>query len=398
MDRHTERHQGVEMRVEWTTDLAEIRALRQPWLQLQERVQKRTVYCDHDWIVSWYESYCGTKYTGYGQALVGAAWQNGELVGVAPMITVRSRIARIPVREVLFAGFNLQAGELLMLDARPDIASEILRSGVRRGRWDVMTLTALQPEWEEFRLLRATAEELGLCSETTADDPYAAADLSDGYQPYIMKRSGHFRQNLKRYGRKIAAAGGWKLDRMSLTAGPEEVEGYVRRILAVAELGWRARQHGLTEERNHHPFFERVARAFGRRGMLDVTILTVGGKDAAYCVGLLERRRYYHVVMGFVEDLRDLSPSAFMLQEILKRLAEQGLSGVLSHGNYEYKRHWASEWVPQTRLLIFGRGWRSRLSHFAKFSLQPGVARLRSWVRRPDAAGTAPGDSSGRED
>jgi CelD/BcsL family acetyltransferase involved in cellulose biosynthesis len=391
MERRGETPGRNGLRIEWTTSLDEVRRLRQPWLELQERVSRRTVYCDHDWIVAWYEVYSGTKYTDGGEALVGAAWDGRDLVGVAPLIRTRSRVARIPVRELLFAGFNLQAGEFIALDDRPEIPSEFLRSLERHGGWDLACFSGLQPEWEDVRRLHESARALRMPCEVTEDGPYATADLRDGYRPYIMKRSGHFRQNLKRYARKIEAAGGWKLDRLDSRADADVIDGYRRRILAIAQDGWRAQQRGLEEELNHFPFYDRVMQAFGSRGMLDVTILKIGAQDAAYCVGLVERHHYYHVLMGFLEALRGLSPGAFMLQEILKGFPEQKIVGMLSHGDYDYKRHWASEFVPQTRLLVFDRGWRGRLGHFAKFQLQPWISRLRQ-TRKPPPPIMAPGE------
>ena len=61
------------IRVEWISDLAEIRRLRGPWLALSDRMQRRTVYSDHDWILAWYEHYALTDDTHFGTPMVGVA-------------------------------------------------------------------------------------------------------------------------------------------------------------------------------------------------------------------------------------------------------------------------------------------------------------------------------------
>lgn len=375
------------LRIEWHTDLREIRKLRDPWLALQARVAQRTVYCDHDWIVGWYECYAGTKYTDFGQPLVGAAWENDQLVGVAPLTSARSKFARVPVQSLGFAGFNLQAGEFLAPEDRPDIVAGLLASLTEKGnKWDLFSITGLQPDWPLTKALVEALRFLGLRAEMMEDDPFAIADFSAGYQPYIMARTGHFRQNLKRYGRKLTEAGGWSIEKLGSQPTAEQVKSFLQRLIAIADEGWRARQRGLQEEKNHQPFYVSILESFGPRGLLDVQIMKIGGQDAAYCLGLIERNTFFHVLMGFNDSFRNLSPGAFLLQEVFKDLTQRGIHSVLSHGDYDYKKHWASAFIPQTKLLVFNRSLKARLSYFAKFHLQKKLPWIQKLVSTPAAA------------
>jgi CelD/BcsL family acetyltransferase involved in cellulose biosynthesis len=363
------------IRVEWITDWTEIRQLREPWLALSDRIQRRTVYSDHDWILAWYEHYAHTDDSDSGVPLVGVAWEGEQLVGVAPLLIAHASFAKVPVRRINFAGYNLQAGEFLALDGRPGIPAAFIQSLASRTDWDVISVTCLQPDWPEISTMQAVARERGLLSEIDADDRYAVADLREGYQSYLMKCSGHFRQNLKRYGRKIDKAGGWKLDRLDLRPSEAAVEEFIRRVIAIADTGWRVERSGIEIEKRHQPFYERIIRDFAPRGMVDLCILRIGDRDAAYCMGLLERNAFFHVLMGFDNELRSLSPGVIMLQERFRLMPEDSISRVLSHGDYDYKKHWVTAYVSQQKLVIFNANFRARLSHFSQY-------RLRAWLNR----------------
>jgi hypothetical protein len=257
----------------WITDLVEIRKLREPWLALSDQVQRRTAYSDHDWVLAWYDHYAHSEDTDSGTPLVGVSWDGEQLIGVAPLLIADGSFAKIPVRRISFAGFNLQAGEFLALDGRPEIQAAFIHSLASRTDWDVTLVTCLQPDWPETSIMQEVTRERGLLTEVDADDRYAVADLSEGYKSYLMKCSGHFRQNLKRYGRKIDKAGGWKLDRLDPQPSEAAVEEFIRRVIAIADTGWRAERSGIEVEKRHQPFYERVIRDFAPRGMVDLCIL-----------------------------------------------------------------------------------------------------------------------------
>jgi hypothetical protein len=50
----------------------------------------------------------------------------------------------------------------------------------------------------------------------------------------------------------------------------------------------------------------------------------------------------------------------------------------VSHGAHDYKKHWATRFVPQTRLFLFAPNVRATATRFIRFELQPLLQRLRA--------------------
>jgi hypothetical protein len=124
----------AKLRVEWLTDFDGIESFRDPWMELESRVDNRTVYVTHDYLMSWFQAYAYTTYTDFGAPLIGTIFDGSTLVGIAPLISSRSAMAGIPVRDLSLAGYNLNAGELLVLDDRPEIFEALVRTLADRGR------------------------------------------------------------------------------------------------------------------------------------------------------------------------------------------------------------------------------------------------------------------------
>jgi CelD/BcsL family acetyltransferase involved in cellulose biosynthesis len=364
--------------VEWLTDPVNIEALKSDWTGFEATVRDRTVYGTFDYVTSWYRGYCGTECTGFGTPLVGVVRDRDALVCLAPLIACNSTLARVPIRRLDLAGYTLQAGELLVAADRDDALAALLSSLADRSDWDMLVLGNLIAERERATALRHAAARLGLGLEVTDDYSYAVADLHDGYETYAKRQGSNFRKQTRRHAKKVEQSGLWRIDRLAGWPTAARVQEYLGRMFAVADAGWRARERGLAEERKHHPFYRIVVDRFVGRGMVDLSILQMAGRDAAFTLGLVERGVYFHTLVAFDEDLAAYSPGSFLLQEVFRLLPTLDVHTVVSHGDYEYKRRWATDIVAQQRLLLFSRTLRAHSSHFAKFRLQPLWERLRA--------------------
>jgi hypothetical protein len=64
------------------------------------------------------------------------------------------------------------------------------------------------------------------------------------------------------------------------------------------------------------------------------------------------------------------------MQQMLERLADAGIQTVISHGAHEYKRHWATAFVPQRRVQLFAPTARGRAARLAHVRVRPLLTRL----------------------
>jgi CelD/BcsL family acetyltransferase involved in cellulose biosynthesis len=356
--------------VRWTSEADAIASLEAPWRALEAAASRRTPLVSADYLLPWYRQYAGRA----GRPLVGTAWEGTTLVGLAPLVVRRGRVGGVPLQCVQFAAAAGEAGEFLLADRRPDVAGVFLESLVDTVPFDVARFNNLEAGSAELEALAGAAARRGLAVETVPTS-YAVVDLSRGYDEYRGRRSRKFRGNVQRRARAMAAQGVVALDGVHFVADRDAIESALARMFAISDRSWKTRRGGPMAE-HHRAFYREIARNFGARGRLDLAILTVGGQDRAYMLGVAEHGVYYDVTLSFDDSLRHLAPGVFLTQEVLRRLAARGIHTFVSHGVHEYKRHFASALVPRRRTLVFARGPRARLGRALRFSLAALWTRL----------------------
>jgi CelD/BcsL family acetyltransferase involved in cellulose biosynthesis len=174
---------------------------------------------------------------------------------------------------------------------------------------------------------------------------------------------------------RVGEAGGAEVVRLHAPSEPAEVWPLLERMFAISNASWKARAGGPLAP-HHRRFYEDLAVRFARRGMLDLTIASIGGEDAAFVFALAEQGVFYDGNISFVDRFRDLSPGAWLMQRVLRDLPASGIHTVISHGDHAYKLRWASGFVPLDRLFLFARTPLGTMARMSRFHL-PGPLRRR---------------------
>jgi CelD/BcsL family acetyltransferase involved in cellulose biosynthesis len=363
------------VRVEWFSNPADLTALETPWRALEASVQHRTHASTYDFLYTWYRHYAG-EYG--GTPLVGCAWAGSDLIGVAPLTLRRGSLGRIPVTRVDFAPSDSIAGEFLVRDDRPDVAAALLDSLVHQAKFDVVCLNGFDPASPLLPTLQAAARQhhFGVELEGHA---FAMVDLRRGYDTYWAALHGDVRRKLNHRARKIEALGA-AVDGVLPGHSLEAARALATRMIAITEASYKLQGQRLAD--HHREFLIELVDRFARRGMLSLPVLTIGGRDAAFILGVVERGCFFDVTLSYDESFAKLGPGMYLMQATLTQFASAGIHTVVSHGAHEYKRAWSTAFVPQTRLFLFPPRPRAAATRLVRFGLRP------LW-RRLDADATA---------
>ena len=356
-------------RVHWIRDAAALEPIEGAWRALEQRVQCRTHASTFDFLATWYRHYAGDY---GGTPLIGLAWRGPDLVGVAPLMVRRGRVGRIPVTRIDFAPNDSVAGEFLADDDQPDVVAALVESLVHTAAFDVICLNGFDPASPQLLALHGAAAGHRLSVEME-DHAFATVNLRGGYAAYQAGLSSHYRRNLNQKARKIAAAG-FSVEGVQLTQGLDTLEASIARMIRITEASYKLEGRRLAD--SHRGFLTDVARRFGARGILSLPVLSIGGRDAAFILGVVERGCFYDITLAYDESLARLSPGAFLMQQALQHFAGAGVHTVVSHGAHDYKKHWSTALGPQKRVFLFPPGLRAAAARFVRFGLQPLWQRL----------------------
>ncbi|HSQ60898.1 MAG TPA: GNAT family N-acetyltransferase [Acidobacteriota bacterium] len=356
---------------EWLDRQEQVDAIESEWRAVEARVTDRMVFGSWDHLAPWYRHHGPV----HGMPLVGVARRAGEVVGIAPLAIRKATLGRVPVRRVESAGHDADAGELLFPAEEPRLLEGLFHSLLDRGGFDVMVLVGLAPgSWRHEALRRVVAARRLRARETPYR--YATVDLSQGYDAYHDGLSAKLRGNIRRRLKRAESLGGVSIDRLREPTDEATLRSYVDRMFGIYERSWKAdRREPL--QNYHRRFYREVTERFNRRGLLDLSILKVGGRDAAFILGYREGAAYYDGTISYDEEFAGVSPGTLLIQDVARLVAGEGVTLLVSHGDREYKKFWVSRWVEQLRVLVFAPGPRAALAEFARFEFPKLVARVR---------------------
>ena len=352
-------------RIEWIRDLAGLDRIEPAWRALEARVRQRSHVSTFDFLATWYRHYAGD----YGGApLIGLAWRGADLAGIAPLTVRRGQVGRIPVTRVDFAPTDSIAGEFLIEDDEPELVGGLLDGlAYEQVGFDVVCLNGFEPASARVASLQQAAIRHRFAMQME-DHAFAVVDLRGGYEAYKARLSAHYRRNLQQKAKKIAAAG-FTVTGVQLHQGTDTIESAIARMIAINEASYKLEGQRLPD--CHRNFLAEVARRFNARGLLSLPILTIGGRDAAFILGVVEHGCFYDITLAYDETFAKLSPGAFLMQQALQQLAPLGVHTVVSHGAHEYKKHWSTAFVPQKRVFLFAPSPRATATRVVRFGLQP---------------------------
>ena len=358
----TWRNQSLRGSIEWMSDPKSLESIADDWRVLERSVEQRTHLSTYDFMTTWYRHYAG-EYG--GTPLIGLARRGARLVGVAPLTVGHGTVGRIPLTRIEFAPSDAPAGEFLVGDEEGDIVAALVDDLIAHASFDIISLDGFAPGCRQLTAIQETAARHG-CATECVDHAYAYADLQEGYQAYRARLTGQFRRKLNQKARRIAEAGGAAVD-MHLFSVADDPERCVARIVAISEASYKLGGARLAD--HHRAFLKEIVDRLSASRTLCLPILSIGGTDAAFILGMVERGVFYDISLAYAETFEKLSPGSFLMQHTLEVLASCGIRRVVSHGAHEYKRHWATEFVPQKRIFVFRPGLRTAAARFIRFSV-----------------------------
>lgn len=367
----------AELRIEWLNDIDDIELLESKWVELEHSVNKRTVHSSFDWVFPWYKHFSVKKESIFGKPLLGAAWKGNTLYGIAPLVVIsNTKLAKIPVRRIDMVGHNAEAGEFLVPDDMPELAGDFIESIVDTINYDLIQLQNFHRNSDQFNALKKTVEALKLNIELE-DHFYALVNLKSGYESYYKSRSSRYRRNLRKQEKILLDEGGWKLEKFTELEHEAKLQSALSRMVSIYNSSWKAVDGRLLSD-YYREFYEEISYRFAAKGMLDLSLMSVDSKDVAYFLALVDRGVAYDVFISYDKSFKSIRPGEFLMLQILKDITNHNIHTVVSHGAHDYKRVWASDFIPVTRIYIFSSGFKSNLARIISFKLNPVIR----WVKK----------------
>ena len=190
-----------------------------------------------------------------------------------------------------------------------------------------------------------------------AGNGYVVADAVEG-SPYIAldptwrepekKLRSKRRSDLKRRRKKAEQAHG-EVTVEILTPTADEVEALYDQALDIETRGWKGRaQSAMVFDEHKSVFFRRYLRLACDAGIARMCFLYIGGTPAAFQIGVASDAGFWGFRTGYDETYRDYAPGILLFLEVVRYVANAGLS---THEFLGRQEPWTKEWTEDVRPL-----------------------------------------------
>lgn len=143
-----------------------------------------------------------------------------------------------------------------------------------------------------------------------------SVDLSGGFEAYWAARPTKLKQNMRRYERKLSAAGPV---RFVVVREPEAVAQAVARYAAIESSGWKGRAGtALHVGNDQFVFYQTLMAGQARHGGAEVYELWVGDQQLASRLALTSAQRVVMLKTTYVEAHSEFSPGHILLYRTLE--------------------------------------------------------------------------------
>jgi CelD/BcsL family acetyltransferase involved in cellulose biosynthesis len=326
--------------VERISNRSEFASLRDEWEKVLAASGSDSIHRSHGWLAAWADTY------GRDRELCVLRLRDGsETIGFAPLMFNTVRMKRfLPYRQMLWMGDPwIDFGDFIMSRNRDEAVRATMQHLAEKEDWGELLLHVIPEPSPNLPMLREAVGRHDGAAEWKVDSPCYHIPMKDRtWEEFWPTTNKNFvRKDIVRLGNH------YNDHTWSVTAfGAESV---LERLPVLGTL------HESSQERKGRSSFygDAMFRQFIDRLRSDeVTsnwirgyLLEIDGRPAAYVLGFEYKRIFYYWNIGFEVEFAKLSPSKFLLYNILRAGFEEKRWDEFNfmRGATDYKRRWASD-------------------------------------------------------
>lgn len=176
------------------------------------------------------------------------------------------------------------------------------------------------------------------------------ADLSDGFDGWLGRRSSRFRRSLRAAAHRAEREGV-----VVETLHASDVDEALTRLLAIEKDSWKAQAGSGLIDTDLGWFTQLMSRRFASQNALRAHFAVLDGRDVGYVIGGWVGSRYRGIQQSFVNDLRHLSIGKVLQLHNLQTCADNGIESYDMGMHMAYKESYADRTESTISLIFAGR-------------------------------------------
>lgn len=357
---------------------------RQAWAKLQSETPGASFFQSLDWLL------CYWRHFGQGQRLrTLIVCEGSTFVGIVPLVVRRERtrvgnvaVLTYPLHD--WASFYSPLGP----DAGATLEAGLTHIASTRRDWDLLDLRWVDTQGSDRGQTPAALAAAGFANLSKPWDETALVDLADGWDAYWASRTSKFRNNVRRYERRLTERGEVRYVRyrpQGEAAGDCDPRwDLYQSCVDLARQSWQGSSDtGTTiSHASISSFMSDVHEAAARSGSLDLNLLSIDERPVAFAYNYHYRGSVFGLRVGFDAQAARDGAGNLLYMRVLKDSCQRGDRLYdMGPGSLDIKQQ-----------ILTRTAASFRYTHFAPLSPKAQLLRLKRTVERlrADATPAAP--------
>lgn len=347
--------------------------IKPQWDELIETLDPVPLPLTHAWLLAWWRAFSVNM-----QLEFRCAYQDGALVGVAPLVRTRERYRGVPVTLLKLAANGHTPYSSVIVDSRLNgqEREKVLADLTRVGDNEIGLFFKIHQDGELKRFLLdpsisghdRVGEKPSLCT------PIIRIDQSweDFYSSRPRKLKKSLNHKLNRFKKNID----FSISEEAITATDQPV---VQELVEISANSWKSSiGNDLKSHHRSRQFLFNLIEYFGRSGLLTAWIIRDKSTPVAFELHLTCDNIVYPIRADFNEAYKAFSPGSVLEYTALKHLFEKGQvrQYYTCADDYWYLSNWTSEYGAFCTVELFGNSLKLRLLYLLEYRLIPVVKRF----------------------
>lgn len=350
-------------------------SIKNEWNALLKNSYKDVVQLTHEWIITWWNSF------GNGNQLnvIVVYDENGQLVGIAPMMRTNSRYRGVNITKtcLMANGHSPSSNFIVSKENSAEIIKAILDYLKGHSDTDIIELTKLDANSQTYSIafdyLNMNSNRFGIKDNIEA--PFIS--INSDWEAFLSNKSQRFRKSLRNKINRANKSGGISIEKIQINDSNNPA---IQEMFAVSEKSWK-RQEGtdITSNPRSKNFYIEICDRLGPQGIISLWLLRKGSIPIAFEFHLTYNNVVYPIRADYDESYKDLSPGSVLEYNIIKTLFDEAnIREYNTCGHtYNYLMNWSEDTRKHVNIEIFSKNYKSYGLYNLEYKLIPFLRKLR---------------------
>lgn len=326
------------LRVERVDDPNELAELRDPWNALAAGTERAQFFQTYDWFASYWRHYGNDQ-----QLHLLLVRDEQKLIGIVPLVirTERRQVGRLNVLTYPLDDWG-SFYHPVSTDNQRTITAAVDYLRQNQKRWEILSWRWCDPH--QAATISTAMNDAGMRTFGSVRETSALIDLPSDWDAYLSSRGSKFRNNVKRWTRRVNELGTLRYEKYRPTASDNTSPRWdlYDSCEALAAKSWQgSSESGTTlSHQDIRPFLRNVHEVAAKAGGLDLNLLYLNEHPVAFEYGYWYCGYKYSLRFGYDDKLCKAGVGNLMWLETIKASIERGDHTFdMGPGSLDYKKY-----------------------------------------------------------